>query len=815
MDKLKGKFPFSSNGFWHSGIHIQGTEEDCFSNDMPGELMKFRKEDAPAYPSAKDVNSINKYDLPEEAQEKSFYSKGVENNIGYLDFKGLTEEERRELFDRLGISMDSSYVILKHEIRAKSSNFDYYTLYMHLKNVKSYEKNTFLLPKTSLGNYGNSQGEENIVHVEVFTNKELGISVNYELASDILQDYCIFPNEQTVYSLKEQTATNILDLPTYTILNIQEHPAEFPNSLKVNIDRIPAKIDMDFLAEKRIIYRMQEMKNEEDKVIDIKPYVESLEEDSDILTEEKIKKSQDIAIQVLVFCKNGEKEIEIKKEVSIKDITCFELKDKLDLKIYCLIPFAIVKSDFDSIYGETWWIKTDSKYVKQGIQKNGKDKSAFVRTIKSGTDTFSNSKLEVYNYPPDKKIIVDSTLKKIGKDRFYETEIKKIITLSAGDGGFADKQLYKISSDEKTIYVDSIGEVSGNEWEDLKNDTITFTSDKTERVSCISPQIFFSDLKKMFSNDTRVRMKDEENLEKYYFLNKDTLRRCGFQIDSDWIQKQESHAERYFSFIKSLWDRICIWKSNHRNTRMPKGLKDSFDFVFYNYDYFLGRIRRIHAGYAAKLRKVQDEVMSDWRMFQGNRGIYNNYNSESQTFCNQAVYETIKHVDGEYLKFLMDIDEPAWNVAKYKCLHLKKEECDNCKEGKDFFSFLNKRKNLKDDNYKYKPSNLWCDVLEYQAANSRKTGIHRIAAEQAFYMAQLGYVVIAAWKNISDSNPPHFVTVRPCEGEYPGLESLLVAHVGRRENEEKFLEKAFLDEGNNTKKYKEVLFYCNVKQIFI
>ena len=81
-------------------------------------------------------------------------------------------------------------------------------------------------------------------------------------------------------------------------------------------------------------------------------------------------------------------------------------------------------------------------------------------------------------------------------------------------------------------------------------------------------------------------------------------------------------------------------------------------------------------------------------------------------------------------------------------------------------------------------------------------------------MAQLGYVVIAAWKNKSQNGSPHFVTVRPCAGEFPGEDDLPVAHVGAGRNEEKRLQDAFSGQGNEDKKYKEVLFYCNINQNF-
>ena len=107
------------------------------------------------------------------------------------------------------------------------------------------------------------------------------------------------------------------------------------------------------------------------------------------------------------------------------------------------------------------------------------------------------------------------------------------------------------------------------------------------------------------------------------------------------------------------------------------------------------------------------------------------------------------------------------------------------------------------------------NILELQSEKSTITGICKITAKQAFYMAQLGYVVIAAWRNITPKGSPHFVTVRPYEGVYPGLDSVVVSHVGSGKNEERVLSSAFLGTGNEDKKYKEVFFYCNIEQNFI
>ena len=182
--------------------------------------------------------------------------------------------------------------------------------------------------------------------------------------------------------------------------------------------------------------------------------------------------------------------------------------------------------------------------------------------------------------------------------------------------------------------------------------------------------------------------------------------------------------------------------------------------------------------------------MKDFRLVQGNCGIYYNFHEEDTTFCNHAVFETIIKVDGNFNNFTKKTANKK-NISRDPL----KEDFPECPDT---------------EKYKYKPSNYWCDVLEKQSENSEETGICKITAEQAFYMAQLGYVVIAAWKNL-ENNPkknqsPHFVTVRPCKGKYPGLDLLRVAHVGGGKNKVKTLIKAF-DAKDNIEKQCKIYFY--------
>jgi hypothetical protein len=93
-----------------------------------------------------------------------------------------------------------------------------------------------------------------------------------------------------------------------------------------------------------------------------------------------------------------------------------------------------------------------------------------------------------------------------------------------------------------------------------------------------------------------------------------------------------------------------------------------------------------------------------------------------------AVCWTIQQVDVHYTKFTAGKDHAPWEAPK---------------------------------GYEHRKSNFWCDVLVKQAETASKTGIYEVTREQAQALANLGYVVIGAWKNMTLKGYPHYVTVRP------------------------------------------------------
>ena len=132
--------------------------------------------------------------------------------------------------------------------------------------------------------------------------------------------------------------------------------------------------------------------------------------------------------------------------------------------------------------------------------------------------------------------------------------------------------------------------------------------------------------------------------------------------------------------------------------------------------------------------------------------------NQSGTFCNHAVYLTIRALDADYTKFTGGQSKIPDSIT-------------------DLLDDTHK-KDYQDGLW---PSNVWCDILEYQSNPKNGTTIKEVNKEQAKKLANMGYVVIAAWKNTDQPYKgvchPHFVTLAPYSF-LPEIKGIPVAHIG-------------------------------------
>jgi hypothetical protein len=193
------------------------------------------------------------------------------------------------------------------------------------------------------------------------------------------------------------------------------------------------------------------------------------------------------------------------------------------------------------------------------------------------------------------------------------------------------------------------------------------------------------------------------------------------------------------------------------------------------------------------LRQVQDRVV-ELKCLQPYTGSgIDGTTPLNSTFCNHATFLTIQAVDKNYKQFIGNpslflVDRPPWWDLIYLAEGPFKE---------------------RHRAYRYRTSNLWCDILNEQAAHSEATGICKIEPEDAQAKANQGYVVIAAWKNTSGLNePPHYATVRP-GSQYDSENGPMIANVGGTNYKEVRAQKGFWVDDLS-----EIKYYYNRNQDF-
>ena len=258
---------------------------------------------------------------------------------------------------------------------------------------------------------------------------------------------------------------------------------------------------------------------------------------------------------------------------------------------------------------------------------------------------------------------------------------------------------------------------------------------------------------------------------------------------NDEFVKALSHAG--FTAIKD--DKKDYWSKIKEQT--SKSFTGENCFWFYHPVTFLDAldsmgILNIHA---KELFEIQQLVvhLNNLRPHSTNNKKGGLRGEQSGTFCNHAIFATIRALDKNYTNFTGG----------------KKGIPDSMDDRMD-----DTYKKQYEEDKKIWISNVWCDVLEYQAdpKRSKETGIKMISEEEANRQANLGRVVVAAWKNTeypaSDGIcHPHYATVAP--SSFTKREGTIVANVGSRCGFLK-VSTAFHKHDN------EVKYYYNTKQDF-
>lgn len=749
-------FPVTKTGYWHNGIHIYKKDsEDFVISPFIGKILKKNQSIASIYP-AKLPKIIYVREIiltaPPEVAEKY-------ENLSSIDFTKLKKDEQEKVLEAIGLSSNPSYILQKHTISFKNEMFSYYSFIRHFSKLCDFKKiknDEYIFPHDKVGEYGKSEGENNMVHLEYFITAD---SSYFNITAPDIFDYCDnINNEFDLYKKDEQSFEELYfnKKTEFSVLHDSKDDYEkYPESLHIKVKSYHVKINEDYKKEKSLRIEVN------DNVINVHD------------------KENNIVNQIKIDIKNP-----LTNNIDTELVYTKYLKTKSnDIKdlFYTLDPFNL----------QPFWTEADPEKLQYW------DDYIFTK---------GDVILKKYSMQPDKKIF--SKLNENKQEfslQFFKVQENGIEVLESTE----NRKFIKIEEDGRNFYFlkDDI-KYNSNYWKDFKDSTTVFLKkDLTPYNPNDDDFKNCSDLQKIMKKKN-VISSVEPNMELGQFLekNKSITLKCAFQHISEWSQVEINpfkidHPEE----TSDLWEKMRIWSKDGKSSSFPREVSDSGKFIYFHPAYFENWLFNLHRCFAKKLISVQNLVMKDFRLVQGNCGIYYNFHDYATTFCNHAVFETIIKVDGNFNNFTKKTANKE-NIFRDPL----KEDFPECPDTKK---------------YKYKPSNYWCDVLEEQSENSEETGICKITAEQAFYMAQLGYVVIAAWKNLTPfadeegvNYSPHFVTISPIQytNNFINQNQIKVAHVGGGTNKFLPLKNAFDQPGNYKKKScDEVLFYCNIKQCFI
>lgn len=243
--------------------------------------------------------------------------------------------------------------------------------------------------------------------------------------------------------------------------------------------------------------------------------------------------------------------------------------------------------------------------------------------------------------------------------------------------------------------------------------------------------------------------KNEKNIKFLYFENETEWQKDDSQIN--YLKEITEPEEK----IDILTQKYSFWKECSELNNFPKSSK----FLYFYPFAFLSHLDTVACIHAKELYEIQNKVIHLNIMRPHNSKLGGFWAKQSGTFCNQATYLIIRALDNEYLNYTGGKDSVP-----------------------DSSSYLNKGNiHIKEYDNGLWPSNVWCDVLEYQAQHSSETGIFEVNKEKARTLADMGYVVIISWKNTKYPDKygichPHFATVAP--SQYFKKINYCVANIG-------------------------------------
>ncbi len=357
------------------------------------------------------------------------------------------------------------------------------------------------------------------------------------------------------------------------------------------------------------------------------------------------------------------------------------------------------------------------------------------KTINEKMELFSLIKDNDYYKLKEEKKILQTEIFEKPKDLIWSesTEIVKTGTYENTHEEITDKQnktwiLGKEPNGSNTIWINKddiddtidtnkpVEEIIYDKWEDF-----------FEKINLSDFGKYRCENKEKFLAELNINLTDEEELKYTLNKNQELVSSLFFKNTSEWKQDSglmDAYKKAWpycdMDYLKQQSDDYCFWENT--------SLSSKSNVTFFHPVKFIGLMDRIKIInlHAEELLRVQNRILKMNTLKENGPGIFD---QGGYTFCNHAVFLTIRAVDSDYLKFTDNYDAPIDSkYSKY------------------------------DKTYPYKESSYWCVVLKKQADS--KIISELTTCKDIIYYANLGYVVIVAWENPS-SGAPHYATVRP------------------------------------------------------
>lgn len=456
---------------------------------------------------------------------------------------------------------------------------------------------------------------------------------------------------------------------------------------------------------------------------------------------------------------------------------------------------TIIKEDIDSktnpalkgYYCVTLNNKT-SKFFWANIKKikeeyNSKSKSGKQIIFDIGRINATNMpNVDLYDCP-DYSEIKAVEENKIKIPHFVRNVFEKSLIVKEGGLYKEKKMYYAFSANGQDYYIDK------QTYNDTLNKKINlkdfFTlpdEDKKKDLKCDIGS-FFEALFNKGSDAVRAGKKKgmaEIMHNENYAKAKEILRAlvCKFPFEWDkqfytddqkefWQQNMDILDEEY-SVLQKIMEQSDI-KSDLNKINELKGKEE---FYHYNPGYFLGKMNELGLinPHAEELKRVQERVLKMKTLVKNGPGIFNQWKGKNVTFCNDSTFLIIRAVDENYKNF----------TGGKECCH--PDSIEDLKKDMDV-SIKDEYKNGK------RPSNIWCDILKYQCNKGKLIEIKE--PERAQFLANEGRVVIVCWKNpgLTDIDSPHYATIMPGY-KYDKELGCMIANVGYKNGKFRVKEKA-------------------------